>query len=124
MALLGPLSTSIVEQARVMAYKWSHNEAPDVRIRRASDSDAAAVRRLEQLAESRPLAGELLVAEVDGELCAAYSFADGSTIGDPFRPTLAVRELLALRARQLAHADDKPRAARRLGWRRLHASSG
>jgi len=107
-----------------MAYKWSHKEAPDVRIRRAGEADAAALRRLEQLAESPPLAGELLVAEIDGELCAAYSFADGSTIGDPFRPTLAVCELLVLRARQLVGAGARSRAPRRLGWRRLHPSSG
>jgi hypothetical protein len=76
----------------------------DVRVRPARDADAVALRLLEQLAESPPLAGEVLLAEVDGELVAACSLADGRTIGDPFRHTLAVRELLVLRARQLAGA--------------------
>jgi hypothetical protein len=39
----------------------------------------------------------VLVAEVEGELWAALELAGGRTIADPFRPTLAVRELLALR---------------------------
>jgi hypothetical protein len=43
----------------------------------------------------------LLVAEVEGELRAALSLADGSVIGDPFYRTTALVELLTARARQL-----------------------
>src|SRR3954453_9333617 len=69
----------------------------DVTIRRAGPADAAALARLAALDEARPLAGEVLVAEVDGTLWAAVELAGGRAIADPFRPTLAVRELLALR---------------------------
>ena len=69
----------------------------DVTIRRGAPADEAVLARLAALDEARPLVGEVLVAEVDGELWAAVELAGGRTIADPFRPTLAVRELLALR---------------------------
>jgi hypothetical protein len=71
-------------------------------IRLAGPDDEAALRRLAALDSSRPLAGAVLVAELDGELRAARSLRDGRTVADPFRPTLALRDLLELRARQLA----------------------
>jgi hypothetical protein len=69
----------------------------DVTIRRAGPGDAGALARLAALDEARPLVGEVLVADVGGALWAAAELAGGRTIADPFRPTLAVRELLALR---------------------------
>ncbi|MBV9464847.1 MAG: hypothetical protein JO169_01910, partial [Solirubrobacterales bacterium] len=41
-----------------------------------------------------------LVAEIDGELCAALSLADGRVVADPFRPSGALLELLRMRAAQ------------------------
>jgi hypothetical protein len=73
--------------------------APSVLIRAARGSDGAAIARLAEL-DSRPVpAGELLVAEADGELVAALSPSAGASIADPFRPTADVVELLELRAR-------------------------
>jgi hypothetical protein len=69
----------------------------DVTIRRGAPADEAALARLAALDEARPLAGDVLVAEVGGELWAAVELAGGRTIADPFRPTFAVRELLTLR---------------------------
>jgi len=69
----------------------------DVTIRRAGPADSGALARLAALDEARPLVGEILVAEVGGAFWAAIELAGGRTISDPFRPTLAVRELLALR---------------------------
>ncbi len=46
-------------------------------------------------------AGELLVAEVAGELWAAVSVQDARAIADPFRPSGALVALLTARARQL-----------------------
>jgi hypothetical protein len=69
----------------------------DVTIRRAGPADAGALARLAALDEARPLVGDVLVAEVGGALWAAVELAGGRTIADPFEPTLAVRELLALR---------------------------
>src|SRR3954466_6960045 len=69
----------------------------DVTIRRAGPADCGALARLAALDETRPLVGEVLVAEVGGALWAAVELDGGRTIADPSQPTLAVRDLLALR---------------------------
>jgi hypothetical protein len=84
----------------------------DVTIRRAGSADGTALRRLAALAESRPLHGDVLVAEVAGELRAALALDDGRTIADPFRPTLALRELLQLRRAKLVQAAGMTRRLR------------
>jgi hypothetical protein len=89
-------SDSEVMDARGRRRPWL-DRGEDVTIRRGGPADEAALVRLAALDEARPLTGEVLVAEVDGELWAALELAEGRTIADPFRPTLAVRELLALR---------------------------
>ena len=58
-----------------------------------------------------PPPSPLLVAEVDGELCAALSLHDGSAIADPFRPTADVVALL--RAHAAAVRPDPRRSRRR-----------
>ena len=72
-----------------------------VTIRRSHASDLAALRRLAQLDSRRLAEGELLVAEVDGELRAALPLAGGGAIADPFRPTAPLVSLLGLRAAQI-----------------------
>jgi hypothetical protein len=54
----------------------------------------------------------LLVAEVDGELSAALSLADGSSIADPFRPTAQLVALL--RAHAAAVTPSPPKRRRRV----------
>ena len=56
----------------------------------------------------------LLVAEVDGELCAALSLRDGSAIADPFRPTADIVALLRAHA---AAVRPVPRTRRRRSLR-------
>jgi hypothetical protein len=68
----------------------------DITIRSARDADADALARLAALDSSHVPSGELLVAEVSGELVAAAS--DAGVIADPFRPTADVVDLLRLRA--------------------------
>ena len=75
--------------------------APTVLIRAARGSDGEALERLAQLDSARLPAGELLVAESDGEIVAAHAPASGATIADPFRPTATVVDLLQLRAASL-----------------------
>jgi hypothetical protein len=88
--------------------------APTVLIRAARGSDGPALARLAAL-DSRPLpAGDLLVAEADGELVAALAPRTGRHVADPFRPTADVLALLALRAERLAA---RPRPATRLRLR-------
>jgi hypothetical protein len=66
-----------------------------ITIRRAAADDAPELRHLAALDSAAcPPAAPLLLAEVDGELKAALSLADGSSIGDPFTRTAELVELL------------------------------
>jgi hypothetical protein len=77
-----------------------------VTIRYGSDRDARALARLAGL-DSSPVPPEpVLVAEVGGELRAAYSLRDGSAVADPFSPTAHLLALLGTRAAQLLRRDD------------------
>jgi hypothetical protein len=85
------------------------NDLPDmvldrVTIRRSRAADRDALHRLAQLDSRRLADGDLLVAEVDGELRAALPLAGGSPIADPFRPTAPLVSLLGLRATQIRDA--------------------
>ena len=83
------------------------------------DRDAQALRDLAQLNGVCPLVGEILVAEVAGELRAAR------TLGDPFRRTVDICELLEVHARHLNGTGVRPaRRLRRLvpGLRRLRTA--
>jgi hypothetical protein len=72
----------------------------EIVIRRSLPSDDAAIRDLADLTGRSLPVGRLLVAEVDGDLVAVAG-EDGSGLGDPFRVTRDVIELLRLRASQL-----------------------
>jgi hypothetical protein len=85
-----------------MSYRHTIENGGDaVTIRRARPADATALRHLAALDEAEPLAGDAIVAEVDGELWAAIGVDGGRTISDPFRPAAHARELLQLRAAML-----------------------
>jgi hypothetical protein len=71
-------------------------------LRRATRRDDAALDRLAALDGARRPAGELMLAEVDGEILAALPFEGGRAIADPFRPTADLVDLLAARTRPLA----------------------
>jgi hypothetical protein len=72
------------------------NVDPTVLIRAARGSDGDALEGLARLDSQRPLAGDVLLAEQDGELVAAL--AGDRLIANPFRPTADVIALLRLRA--------------------------
>ena len=90
--------------------------ADAVTLRHAGVRDRGAIARL---AGAHPPGGPFLVAEIDGELRAAVSLADGAILTDPLRPAPAALELLQARALQLEDAQ-RPRR-RRLRRRRLVA---
>jgi hypothetical protein len=71
------------------------NLDPTVVIRAARGSDGGALERLARLDSQRPLSGDVLLAEQDGELVAAL--AGERVIADPFRPTADVIALLRVR---------------------------
>jgi hypothetical protein len=84
-----------------------------ITIRPAYADDRMALQRLAILdsAVDAP-AGPLLVAEVEGELYAALSLQSGAVIADPFRPTLALVELLRAHARAVPASAGAPRRPR------------
>ncbi|HVW18199.1 MAG TPA: hypothetical protein VHB30_08110, partial [Solirubrobacteraceae bacterium] len=80
----------------------------DIVLRAARAADESAVRRLALLDSSRPLRGDVLVAEVGGHPVAAVSLADGRVVADPFERTADAVALLRLRAEGLAGAASSP----------------
>jgi hypothetical protein len=74
-------------------------DAAAVTIRHAGAADMKSLERLAALDSRRVPAGELFVAEVDGQLLAATSIDTGAIIADPFEHTAAIVELLQTRAR-------------------------
>ena len=82
-------------------------------IRRADLADLAALDRLATLDSATAPAGDVLVAEVAGELWAALEIDSGAVIADPFRPNGELVELLRL------HARGPARSASRAGLGRL-----
>jgi hypothetical protein len=86
--------------------------AESVTIRRATDADRAALERLAALDSTRPLAGDVLLAEVGDAVVGAIELGGGdAVIADPFRPTAELVELLRVRAAGLRPAT-APRRAR------------
>jgi hypothetical protein len=75
-----------------------HEWPADVTIRAALPADAVALSRLAALDEHPPIAGDVLVAEVGGELWAAAGIDEAAVIADPFRPSGDLALLLAERA--------------------------
>jgi hypothetical protein len=67
-------------------------------IRPADLADLAGLDRLAALDSASPPTGDVLVAEVGGELWAALEIDSGAAIADPFRPSGELVELLRLHA--------------------------
>ena len=87
-----------------------------IMIRPAYADDRTALARLAAIDSSTLPAEPMLLAEVDDELRAAVSLADGSEIADPFFPTLDLIELLHTHAALSADRGSRRRhrPARRL----------
>jgi hypothetical protein len=84
---------------------------PSILIRHAGPADRERLELLAELDSAAPLAGDAVLAEVDGVLRAAVSLADGRAIADPFAATAELVELL--RSHAAASGARAPR--RRLG---------
>jgi hypothetical protein len=76
-------------------------------IRRAVADDLDALRYLAALDSARALLGDVLVAESDGVVRAAYSVDERRAIADPFVPTAGLVTLLETRAAPLREARPK-----------------
>ena len=80
-----------------------------VALRFAEPDETAVVRRLADLDDAPRLAGQVLLALIDGEAVAAMSLADGRVVANPFLHTEAAVGLLRLRARHLSVARPRRR---------------
>jgi hypothetical protein len=76
-------------------------------IRPAIAADLDDLRYLAALDSARALLGDVLVAESDGVIHAAYSVEERRAIADPFYPTAELIELLETRAAPLREARPK-----------------
>jgi hypothetical protein len=100
-------------------------------LRPATDTDAGAIARLAAIEEADALAGDVLLAELDGHVIAALALADDRSVADSSRPTAAIVALLRERREQLIRArrysyafvPERPRGERRLRglWRAVPA---
>ena len=81
----------------------------EVTIRKITEADTPAVRRLVQLDSADAPKGDLLGAEIDGALVAFTPIAGGRTVADPFSQTSELSALLELRAAQLRGREPKRR---------------
>jgi hypothetical protein len=79
----------------------SYTQVPEVTIREATAADEESLRVLAERDSSKIPARPLVIGEVDGEIRAAMSVANGATIADPFRRTADVLALVHARADQL-----------------------
>ena len=97
-----------------MARNTTYNS--DITMRLADYSDNRALGRLAAL-DSAPLPdGALVLAEREGQVLAALPLDGGPAIADPFHRTVALVEVLELRARQLrrARAEHRPGLGERI----------
>jgi uncharacterized protein (DUF849 family) len=85
----------------------AHVNTESVVIRRAVADDIDALRYLAALDSARALMGDVLVAESNGTVRAAYSIDEQRAIADPFAPTAALVTLLETRAAPLREARPK-----------------
>jgi hypothetical protein len=89
--------------------------AESLTIRLAFAEDYPVLARLAQLdSAERVPSRPLLIAEAGGELRAALSLSDGSSIADPFHPTADILSLLEFRAASSAGTAPRSRSRRRL----------
>jgi hypothetical protein len=65
-----------------------------ITIRQSSDADQRQLRELAELDSAPPIAGPVLIAELDARPVAAISLDGSREIADPFVPTLELVELL------------------------------
>jgi hypothetical protein len=92
-----------------------------ITIRPGYADDRLTLHRLAALDSAAVPAEPLLVAELDGELSAALSLHDGTSIADPFRPTA---EIVALLRAHAAAARPTLRTRRRVLQPRLSLARG
>lgn len=83
-------------------------------IRLADPADAPMLRRLAYLDEQEPLAGRVLVGELDGLPAAALSIEERRIVADPFQASGQLRVPLRLRAAAIEAHERTPSVGERM----------
>ena len=91
----------------------AHVNTEAVVIRHAIADDVDALRYLAALDSARALMGDVLVAESNGIVRAAYSIDERRAIADPFVPTADLVALLSVHAAEAARTGARPVLLRR-----------
>ena len=106
-ALANERERAIREKSR---HAWRRHQSGRLKLRDATESDAADLHRLARLdSRARPPAGRLLLAVDDGVLVAAVAVESGDAIADPFRSTAPIVALLRLRGQAMRASTPRPR---------------
>jgi hypothetical protein len=84
-------------------------------IRRATEADQDALRRLAELDSRKPVSGPALIGEMDGAPAAAISLIDGRLIADPFKQTAVLTQILRMRLAAMRAHSRTPSLPERLG---------
>src|SRR3954453_1590676 len=104
---------------RLVEYRPRHRSVPTVFpanshvIRPATADDAIALRQLAAVSDARPLAGRILVAEVDGVVAAALSRDSNRPVANHALAPTYLTTMLRLRANGLAAVEREPSLAER-----------
>ena len=99
--MLDPGPSSPDSMRRPENTEFTRKSPADVTIRPARPSDSHDLAVLAILDSASKLKGDVIVAEVDGRVVAAKPLDGGRAIADPFVRTVALLQLLEIRARQL-----------------------
>jgi hypothetical protein len=106
-ALANERERAIREKARDA---WRRQQTGRLKLRDATENDAADLHRLARLdSRARPPAGRLVLAIDDGVMVAAVAVDSGDAIADPFRATAPIIALLRLRAQAMRASTPRPR---------------
>ncbi|MDX6722072.1 MAG: hypothetical protein QOD73_476 [Solirubrobacteraceae bacterium] len=90
---------------------WQRHPHGELKLRAATDADTSALLRLARLDSSRALKGTIILAEDNGEIVAAITVEDGTSIANPFRATAPIVAMLRVHASQPREPRPHGRAA-------------
>jgi hypothetical protein len=83
-------------------------------IRLATDKDTRALSQLAELDSQRPLGGQILIGEIDGQTAAAISLNDNRVVSDPFQRTAHITQLLRMRSAAIQAVAETPSLRQRI----------
>jgi hypothetical protein len=83
-------------------------------VRRATETDEGALRRLAELDSRTPISGPALIGEIHGAPAAAVSLIDGRVVADPFQQTAVLTQILRMRYSALRTHSRTPALTERL----------